>query len=53
MFTDIKVGDVKKITRTITITEINNEEKQVKIKWTDKFGHIKEQWVTYKMFLTL
>lgn len=53
MFTDLKVGYVKEIKRTITITEINNEEKQIKIKWTDKFGAVKEQWVTYKMFLTL
>lgn len=53
MFTDISVGDVIEIKRTITVTAINDAEKQIKISWKDKFGTLKEQWITYKMFLSL
>ena len=53
MFTDIQVGDEIEIKRTIRVIEINNSDKQIKIEWKDKFGHLKQQWVTYKMFLSL
>ena len=53
MFQDIKVGDVKTIQREITITAIDNVKKQIKMKWKDKLGHTKEQWITYKMYLML
>lgn len=50
---EVKVGDVVEIKRTITIMEINNEKKQIKMKWKDKLGKEKIQWITYKMFLML
>ena len=50
---DVKVGDVIEIKRVITVMEINNIDKQIKIKWNDKLGKEKIQWVTYKMFLLL
>ena len=53
MFTDIKVGDVIEVKRIIRVVEINDGEKQIKIEWKDKFGHEKQQWVTYNMFLSL
>ncbi len=49
----VKVGDVLEIKRTITVKEIDNEKKQIKIQWKDKLGKEKLQWVTYKMFLML
>jgi len=52
-FTDITIGDTIEIKRTITVKEINNDERQIKIGWKDKFGNYKEQWVTYNMFLSL
>ena len=52
-FTDITVGDVVEIKRVITVKEINKSDEQIKIGWHDKFGHYKEQWVTFKMFLSL
>lgn len=52
-FTDITVGDVVEIKRVITVKEINKPDEQIKIGWHDKFGHYKEQWVTFKMFLSL
>ena len=50
---DVKVGDIIEIKRIITVVEINNIDKQIKIKWNDKLGKEKIQWVTYKMFLSL
>lgn len=52
-FTDITVGDVVEIKRVITVKEINKPDEQIKIGWHDKFGNYKEQWVTFKMFLSL
>ena len=49
----MKVGDIIEIKRVITVMEINNIDKQIKIKWNDKLGKEKIQWVTYKMFLLL
>ena len=49
----MKVGDVIEIKRVITVVEINDKDKQIKIKWKDKLGNEKIQWVTYKMFLLL
>lgn len=49
----VKVGDVIEIKRVITVKEIDNENKQIKIQWKDKLGKEKLQWVTYKMFLML
>lgn len=49
----IKVGDVIEIKRVITIVEIDNVKKQIKMKWKDKLGREKLQWITYKMFLML
>jgi len=50
---EVKVGDVVEIKRTITIIEIDNQKKQIKMKWKDKLGREKIQWITYKMFLML
>ena len=50
---DIKIGDVIEIKRVITIVEIDNKKKQIKMKWKDKLGKEKIQWITYKMFLML
>jgi hypothetical protein len=50
---DIKIGDVIEIKRVITIVEIDNQKKQIKMKWKDKLGKEKIQWITYKMFLML
>ena len=50
---EVKVGDEIEIKRVITVVEINDKEKQIKIKWKDKLGKQKEQWVTYKMFYLL
>ena len=49
----VKVGDVVEIKRVITVMEIDNEKKQIKMKWNDKLGKEKIHWVTYKMFLML
>lgn len=49
----VKVGDTLEIKRLITVKEIDNEKKQIKIQWKDKLGREKLQWVTYKMFLML
>ena len=49
----IKVGDIVEIKRVITIVEIDNVKKQIKMKWEDKLGREKLQWITYKMFLML
>lgn len=49
----VKVGDVIEIKRVITVKEIDNTSKQIKIQWKDKMGKEKLQWVTYKMFLML
>lgn len=49
----VKVGDRIEIKRVITVEEINDKEKQIKIKWKDKLGNEKVQWVTYKMFYML
>lgn len=46
----IKVGDKKVISRTIEVIEIDHEKKQIKMKWADKFGKVREQWVTYNMY---
>ena len=53
MNVNVKVGDVIEIKRVITIVEIDNEKKQIKMKWSDKLGKEKLQWITYKMFLML
>ena len=53
MFTDIKIGDTREIKRIITITEIDNKQEKIKIKWKDKLGQEREQWLTCRMFLTL
>jgi uncharacterized protein YigE (DUF2233 family) len=53
MNTSVKVGDVIEIKRVITVVEIDNEKKQIKMKWKDKLGKEKVQWITYKMFLML
>ena len=53
MKTSVKVGDVIEIKRVITVVEIDNEKKQIKMKWIDKLGKEKVQWITYKMFLML
>ena len=53
MNTSVKVGDVIEIKRVITVVEIDNEKKQIKMKWKDKLGKENIQWVTYKMFLML
>ena len=45
--------DVVEIKRIITVEEINDEDKQIKIKWKDKMGSEKVQWITYKMFYML
>lgn len=50
---EVKVGDEIEIKRVITVVEINDKDKQIKIKWKDKLGNQKEQWVTYKMFYLL
>lgn len=50
---NVKVGDRIEIKRVITVEEINDKEKQIKIKWKDKLGNEKVQWVTYKMFYML
>ena len=50
---NVKVGDVIEIKRVITVEEINDKDKQIKIKWKDKLGNEKVQWVTYKMFYVL
>ena len=50
---EVKVGDEIEIKRVITVVEINDKDKQIKIKWKDKLGKQKEQWVTYKMFYLL
>ena len=50
---NIKVGDVVEIKRIVTIMEIDNKKKQIQIKWKDKLGREKIQWITYKMFLLL
>jgi uncharacterized protein YigE (DUF2233 family) len=47
---EVKVGDVIEIKRVITVMEIDNVKKQIKMKWKDKLGKEKVQWVTYKMF---
>jgi len=49
----VKVGDRIEIKRVITVEEINDKDKQIKIKWNDKLGNEKVQWVTYKMFYML
>jgi hypothetical protein len=49
----VKVGDVVEIKRIITVEEINDKEQQIKIKWKDKMGSEKVQWITYKMFYML
>ena len=43
---DIKVGDVIEIKRVITIVEIYNVKKQIKMKWKDKLGKEKIKWIT-------
>ena len=53
MITSVKVGDVIEIKRTITVKEIDNENKQIQIYWKDKMGKENLQWVTYNMFLML
>ena len=53
MNTSVKVGDVIEIKRVITVVEIDNEKKQIKMKWKDKLGKENIQWITYKMFLML
>ena len=53
MNVNVKVGDIVEIKRVITIVEIDNEKKQIKMKWNDKLGKEKLQWITYKMFLML
>ena len=50
---NIKVGDVVEIKRIVTIMEIDDKKKQIQMKWKDKLGREKIQWVTYKMFLLL
>ncbi len=50
---NVKVGDVIEIKRVITVEEINDKDQQIKIKWKDKLGNEKVQWVTYKMFFML
>ncbi len=50
---DVKIGDIVEIKRIITVTEIDNQNKQIQIKWKDKLGKEKIQWITYKMFLML
>lgn len=50
---NVKVGDRIEIKRVITVEEINDKEKQIKIKWKDKLGNEKVQWVTYNMFYML
>jgi hypothetical protein len=50
---NVKVGDVIEIKRVITVEEINDKDQQIKIKWKDKLGNEKIQWVTYKMFFML
>lgn len=50
---NVKVGDIIEIKRVITVMEINDKDKQIKITWKDKLGKQKIQWVTYKMFLLL
>ena len=47
----VKVGDVIEIKRVITVKEIDNTNKQIKIQWKDKMGKEKLQWVTYKICL--
>mgnify|MGYP003969779821 CR=1 FL=1 len=47
----VKVGDIIEIKRVITVVEIDNVKKQIKMRWKDKLGKEKIQWVTYKMFL--
>ena len=49
----VKVGDHIEIKRVITVEEINDTNKQIKIEWKDKLGKEKVQWVTYKMFYML
>jgi hypothetical protein len=49
----VKVGDIIEIKRVITVEEINHKDQQIKIKWKDKMGTEKVQWVTYKMFYML
>ena len=49
----VKVGDVIEIKRVITVEEIDDAKKQIKIKWKDKLSKEKIQWVTYKMFYML
>lgn len=49
----VKVGDQIEIKRVITVEDINDKDKQIKIKWKDKLGNDKVQWVTYKMFYML
>ena len=51
--TTVKVGDVIEVKRVITVQEIDDAKKQIKIRWVDKLGKEKIQWVTYKMFLML
>ena len=51
--TEVKVGDVIEIKRMITVTEIDDVKKHIKIEWRDKLGKEKVQWITYKMFLML
>ena len=34
----VKVGDVIEIKRVITVKEIDNENKQIKIQWKDKIA---------------
>ena len=53
MNVSVKIGDVIEIKRVVTIVEIDNEKKQIKMKWKDKLGKEKVQWITYKMFLML
>lgn len=50
---NVKKGDVIEIKRVITVEEINDKDQQIKIKWKDKLGNEKIQWVTYKMFFML
>ncbi len=50
---EVKVGDVIEIKRVITVVEINDKDKQIKIKWNDKMGKEKIIWITYKMFYLL
>lgn len=50
---NIREGQVIEIKRIITVVKINDKDKQIQIKWNDKLGNEKLQWITYKMFLLL